>query len=270
LHSDIKFVRTPRTAGKKNKVDASQSFTYAFIEFSTEEETNKAKNKLATSRFKGSELYVDFVGKKSKSAKKEVKGERLNPTRLFICGLAPGVTKGALKEMFPKCCGADIPSNSAKKGTPFGFVQFSNPGDAKSAFDAAKDLDIAGHKISVFYAKISEDKDKILAQKDKKRKKNEEKKKKLKEKKAKLAFVNGESASDSDDEEDDEEVKLSKSTIETEDGNDDTVEQDDDNDDDDDEEEDDDEAEAEGGDDDGDDNDDDDDDDDDDDEEDDE
>ena len=48
------------------------------------------------------------------------------------------ILQGALKEMFPKCCGADIPSNSAKKGTPFGFVQFSNPGDAKSAFDAAK------------------------------------------------------------------------------------------------------------------------------------
>ena len=44
-------------------------------------------------RFKGAELYVDFVGAKSKVPKKEEKAERLNPTRLFICGLAPGVTK---------------------------------------------------------------------------------------------------------------------------------------------------------------------------------
>ena len=39
--------------------------------------------------------------------------------------------QGALKEMFPKCSHAEIPSQSAKKGTPFGFVQFSSAGDAK-------------------------------------------------------------------------------------------------------------------------------------------
>ena len=44
-------------------------------------------------RFNGSELYVDYVGTKSKSAKKEDKDHRLNPCRLFVCGLAPGVTK---------------------------------------------------------------------------------------------------------------------------------------------------------------------------------
>ena len=36
----------------------------------------------------------------------------------------------------------------------------------KLMFPSLQDLDIAGHKISVFYAKISEDKDKILAQKE--------------------------------------------------------------------------------------------------------
>jgi hypothetical protein len=42
-------VRTPRTAGKKK--DEILSFHYAFVEFSTEAECEKAKNKLATSRF---------------------------------------------------------------------------------------------------------------------------------------------------------------------------------------------------------------------------
>ena len=52
MHSDIKFVRTPRTAGKKNKEAAEgQGFKYAFIEFSSEEEAAKAKNKLSTTRY---------------------------------------------------------------------------------------------------------------------------------------------------------------------------------------------------------------------------
>ena len=44
-------------------------------------------------RFKGSELFLDFVGEKSRSYKKEDKDKKLNPLRLFVCGLAPGVTK---------------------------------------------------------------------------------------------------------------------------------------------------------------------------------
>ena len=39
--------------------------------------------------------------------------------------------------MFPKCSGAEIPSLGKKKGTAYGFVQFSTPSDAKAAFDAA-------------------------------------------------------------------------------------------------------------------------------------
>jgi RNA recognition motif-containing protein len=161
LHSDIKFVRTPRTAGKLK--DNEAVFKYAFLEFSNEDECTKAKNKLATTRFHGSELYLDYVGEKSKCQKKADKPQQLNPLRLFVCGLEPGVKKATLKEMFPKCSHAEIPSQSAKKGTPYGFVQFSNPGDAKSAFDAAQNLDIAGYKITVLYAKVSENKEEILA-----------------------------------------------------------------------------------------------------------
>merc|ERR1719308_441799 len=69
LHSDIKFVRTPRTAGKKNKENQG-CFKYAFIEFSSEEDCVKAKNKLALTRFKGNELFVDYMGEKSKHGKK--------------------------------------------------------------------------------------------------------------------------------------------------------------------------------------------------------
>merc|ERR1712223_1654803 len=144
-------------------------------------ECKAARGKLATTQFKGKELIVDFVGEASKNKSQKVKSEdkapsRLNPTRLFICGLAPGVSKTNLKEMFPKASHADIPANSKKKGTSYGFVQFSSPGDAKAAFDAAKGLSIGGHKITVLFAKITDKKPEVVQKKKEKRdKRNAEK-----------------------------------------------------------------------------------------------
>merc|ERR1719205_222972 len=173
LHSDIKFVRTPRTSSKQKG-----GIGYAFLEFGDLEECKAAKNKLATTQFKGNEVYVDFVGENSKAKKKIAKPScQLNPTRLFVCGLAQGVNKSNLQEMFPKAGSACIPQRSKKKGTSYGFVQFSTPADAKAAFDAAQDLTIANHKITVLFAKMTDTKPEVQKKKAEKRKaKSEEKK----------------------------------------------------------------------------------------------
>merc|ERR1712106_471376 len=178
LHSDIKFVRTPRKGNKKDG-----SINYAFLEFGDAEECKNAKNKLATTQFKGKEIYVDFVGENSVAKKKTGDKEKtqLNPTRLFVCGLAHGITKANLKEMFPKAANADIPQKSRKKGTSFGFVQFSTPADAKAAFDAAQNLEVNGHRITVLFAKMTETKPEVQKKKAEKRKaKKEEKEKNVK------------------------------------------------------------------------------------------
>lgn len=173
LHTDIKFIRTPRTSTKGGK-----GIGYAFLEFEDQEACKEAKNRLATTQYKGKEVYVDFVGENSKN-KKAGAGPKtqLNPTRLFVVGLAPGVTKTNLKEMFPKASHADIPQKSRNKGTSFGFVQFATPGDAKAAFDAAKDLAINGHKITVLFAKKNDQKEEVLKKKAEKRKAKQEEKK---------------------------------------------------------------------------------------------
>merc|ERR1712088_1278038 len=178
------FVRTPRKA-----VKSTNDIRYAFVEFGSTEECKAARGRLATTQYKGKELIVDFVGEASKNKSQKGKVEdkvpsRLNPTRLFICGLAPGVTKTNLKEMFPKASQADIPSRSKKKGTSYGFVQFSSPGDAKAAFDAAKNLTIADHKITVLFAKVTEQKKevkKLAMEEKKKNEKKEGKQEKVKE-----------------------------------------------------------------------------------------
>jgi len=151
LHSDIKFVRTQRMAGK-----AKDGISCAVVEFEDPEECKAAKNKLATTQYKGNEVYVDFV--ESSTAK-----GGLDPIRLFVCGLPEGIDERNLKEKFPKAAHVDIPSKSKKKGSSFGFVQFSNPGDAKAAFDAAQDLTINDFKITVLFAKQKKEKRKANA-----------------------------------------------------------------------------------------------------------
>jgi len=154
LHEDIQVVRLPRQATKRVK--------FAYVEFSSE--TKCAEAKLSIEKNDG--LYVDYVGTKSKGGGKP-KHERggkgknvkqINPTRLFITGLIEGMTEDKLKQLFPKCCKANIPKGSIRKGTMYGFVQFTNPADAKSAFDAAKKLTVQAkegkeaQRITVLYA----------------------------------------------------------------------------------------------------------------------
>ena len=84
--------------------------------------------------------------------------KQINPCRLFITGLMQGMTEEKLKQLFPKCSSANIPKGSVRKGTLYGFVQFSNPADAKSAFEAAKKLTVktqegdGSQRITVLYA----------------------------------------------------------------------------------------------------------------------
>merc|ERR1711915_192157 len=208
LHSDIKFVRTPRTAAKKG-----DSYSYAFVEFASQEECKEAKNKLSTTQFKGTELYVDFVGEKSKNKKHKDKiNAQLNPSRLFVSGLAPGVTESHLKEMFPKSSHALIPKTSRKSNVIFGFVQFSNPADAKAAFDAAKDLTISNHKITVLFAKKTEEKDEVIKKKAEKRKLKQEEKQAKKAKSNEGKIVQSLSENVTEEEKDDDDGKKDEAT----------------------------------------------------------
>merc|ERR1712029_796678 len=190
-----------------------RGINYAFVEFGTESECKAAKNKLSTTQFQGSELFVDFVGAASRSKKqRDMKDKsQFNPTRLFISGLAQGVTKSNLKAMFPKCSSADIPANVRKKGTAYGFVQFSSPSDAKAAFDAAQNLEISGHPITVLFAKRTEQKDEVVKKKKaEKRKIREEKRNKAREEKkvkgtqVKKPKVEKEAEEENDEESEDE------------------------------------------------------------------
>jgi len=158
-HPEIKFVRIPRQNQKKIR--------YAFVEFGSEAECEKAKETLTAGPKAKDNMFVDFVGVKSKGGGKppQERGKHgkkpLNPTRLFIKGLVDGLTEDKLKQLFPKCIKTSIPKVSVRKGSKFGFVQFENPADAKAAFDASQKLTISssqskeGHHLTVVYAQQS-------------------------------------------------------------------------------------------------------------------
>lgn len=204
LHSGIKHVAIPK------KVGHTDAFSFAYVEFSNEEECVSAKAELTQKKFNDSELIVDFVGAKSKHKKEDKKDEKLNDTRLVMMNLIPGMTKTSVKEMFPKCSHAELPLNNKRRGNPVAFIQFSTPADAKAAFDASQNLDIQGHKLTVLYAKITDAKEEVLnkklIQRAIKRKINDEKykeRRRVKRKEEKLAKQK--LLEESDEENDDDE-----------------------------------------------------------------
>merc|ERR1711860_369608 len=139
----IKDVRIPRQAKK--------TLNYCFMEFSDEKVCEMMKNKLAANP----DLMVDFVGVKSKSRTTGTTKKRpINPTRLHVSGFSQGITSEKLKALFPKCSGASVPT-ACKNKTAYGFVQFSNPADAKAAFDATQKLKVGDNQhITVIFARL--------------------------------------------------------------------------------------------------------------------
>jgi len=159
-HPEIKFIRIPRQNQK--------NIRYAFVEFGSEAQCEKAKETLTTGPKAKDGLYIDYVGVKSKqggkpAAEKSKRGKRpINPTRLFIKGLVEGLNEEKLKQLFPKAIQTSIPKMAVRKGSKFGYVQFENPADAKAAFDASQKLTISasgsgseGHHLTVTYAQQS-------------------------------------------------------------------------------------------------------------------
>jgi len=210
LHPSILTVKVPRR-GKKGDLVKN-----CLLRFETKEIAKQAKTSIVDAKFKGENVFVTVV-----KAKKESKVEKLNPCKLLVSGLTPGVTNVALKSMFPKASYAEISNRSRKKGSKYGFVSFDNPKDARATFDAAQNLDVEGHKITVLYAKDKGASEEYL----KKRKANEEKM--AKSKKAKMGDEEklasdgeNEAESDANDEESDDNDEESDANDEESDNND--------------------------------------------------
>lgn len=163
----VQYVRIPRK--DKNKIN------YCFVEYDSEAECDNMKEELSNSPDR---FFVDYVGEKSRNLKftaKDVSAKKrpINPLRLFVSGLPANMTVAKLSMLFPKCSNAHIKT----KGSPVGFVQFRNAGDAKSAFEAAQKLSGIDAppgipKLTVIYARMSKRQSLVKQEERKLKKKN--------------------------------------------------------------------------------------------------
>ena len=125
LSPSVMYVRVPRMGNKQ------QAIKYCFLEFSSETAADQAKTEL--SKLSPEKYFVDFVGEKSRNVKFSpkdgaAKTKPINPVRLFVTGLPPGMTESKLRMLFPKCSDAIVKT----KGSNVGFVTFWSAGEAKS------------------------------------------------------------------------------------------------------------------------------------------
>eukprot|EP00096_Caligus_rogercresseyi_P012129 TRINITY_DN4999_c0_g1_i1.p1 TRINITY_DN4999_c0_g1~~TRINITY_DN4999_c0_g1_i1.p1 ORF type:complete len:463 (-),score=172.43 TRINITY_DN4999_c0_g1_i1:160-1548(-) len=158
VHPKIKHVRIYRRRRKKN----NNPILFAFIEFESQKIAQEAHKDISP---KSDDYFVDFMGPDSKTKrnkkddnavdkkKKNKTPSKINPLRLFVNGISSGITQSVLMELFPKASKAVIPKSKESKKSKFAFLDFKNPVDAKAAFDAAKDLSVNGHHITVLYAR---------------------------------------------------------------------------------------------------------------------
>ncbi len=159
LHPGVRQVRVLRHGKKSDR----RRIKFCFAEFADESSCKKAHAELQSASFCGGRLYVDFVGEKAKVKVKQPfkpgakRRMPINPNRLLVTGLPPSVAgkPGKLKRLFRGCKEAVIPTRSLERSQgSYGFVQFHGPGEAKAAFDAARDMDVDGAKVTVVFAKM--------------------------------------------------------------------------------------------------------------------
>ncbi|XP_061594467.1 nucleolin [Cololabis saira] len=125
---------------------------FAFIEFENTDDAKEAMESLNYSEIDGRSIRLEFS---QQSGGRDGGRGNSGPTKtLFVKGLSEDTTDQTLKDAFDSAVGARIVTDretGSSKG--FGFVDFDNEGDCKSAKEAMEEGEIDGSKITLDYAK---------------------------------------------------------------------------------------------------------------------
>jgi RNA recognition motif-containing protein len=158
--------------GKKTK-----KFTFAFLEFSTEEACTKHYKELQHRKIRNKEIVVDYIGEKSGYVKKDEKkklakeGMTREPDqlRLHVGGFDKSTTEADVKKLFGTGF-ADFTmpvKKDSKQNMGFAFVTYTSEAEAKKALEKTNGKEIGGKKLSVDYAFKRVDKEQLVkARKD--------------------------------------------------------------------------------------------------------
>ncbi|XP_067138152.1 nucleolin-like [Centruroides vittatus] len=158
LSSDIISVRLP--ANKKRKRPGMQG-GYAFVEFKSEKIAEDNFSVLEKKKIKGKELFVDFVGTKSKNKAfvdrtKERDQRNINKQKLFVSNIPNEATMEDLGKAFPAAVNVYLNSGANKTAQ----ISFDSEEAAAEAFKKNSSLKIKGTPVVVLYALINKHRNK--------------------------------------------------------------------------------------------------------------
>ncbi|XP_051238407.1 nucleolin isoform X3 [Dicentrarchus labrax] len=134
-------IKMPQSKGK--------SKGFAFVEFATVEDAEKALKSTQNIKISKREVRVKFCEVKEKTEKAKV----LSKT-LIVVGLAEKTTAETLKSAFEGALSARvIADKETGVSRRFGFVDFESDENCKAVKEAMEDCEIDGSKVTVAYAK---------------------------------------------------------------------------------------------------------------------
>ncbi|RNA27937.1 nucleolin-like isoform X1, partial [Brachionus plicatilis] len=163
LPDDVKIKRSKQNINKKNN-KAKQKFTFAHVEFKTEEIANKNYKELQHKKIRNQKIriekfenYVDFSGKKSSIVKPEkVKKEQpkeKDMKKLHISGFLNSTAESDLKKFFKNCTEFNLPiRKDTKLNFGFAFASFANEQEAKKALEASNGKELNGNRLVIDFA----------------------------------------------------------------------------------------------------------------------
>ncbi|XP_062306062.1 nucleolin isoform X1 [Osmerus eperlanus] len=138
-------VRVPQNNGRPKG--------FAFVEFESAEEAKEAMDSLNGSEIEGRAIRLEYS--QNSGGKQDGGRGSSGPTKtLFVRGLSEDTTDGTLRDSFEGAVAARIVTDrdtGSSKG--FGFVDFDNEQDCKTAKEAMEDGEIDGSKVTLDYAK---------------------------------------------------------------------------------------------------------------------
>merc|ERR1711874_290403 len=119
-----------------------------FVEFESPETMEANKEALESLQVNGEEVFVDYVGTKSKNPpgdKVEVP-KAINPKKLYVANFNALVTKEVIQKAFKGCSTVDMPysKKNIRSKRRFCFVYFEDESSAKQAFENAASINLGG------------------------------------------------------------------------------------------------------------------------------
>jgi len=125
----------------------------AYMVFESEKKAKKGYKKLQGYNLHGEELYVDYVGEKSKVTVKDKYNspQQVDPLKLFVSGVPVETSVDDVREVFPKAQEITLPK-TFKNNFKYALVSFGSVEEAQEAF-GQKNVKIREKAVTVFFAK---------------------------------------------------------------------------------------------------------------------